>query len=225
MITIAVVNTKGGVGKTTLSAALAVRAAQDGKRVAIVDMDPQKALIGWWKRRGPAQSDSPCLFEGPDTAHDAVEALGLNGWDIIIMDGPPAFLTVIQEMIEVADLALIPVKASAVDLLATQDAVALAREAGVSFLVAFNDVGQKEKVVDRAREFLMNVNVPLASTQITHRVSHISAMTVGKSAAEVKTSKGKDEAAAAEINALWLEVEAAATMAAKVRKTRVLADG
>jgi len=81
MITIAVVNTKGGVGKTTLSAALAIRAAADGKRVAIVDMDPQKALIAWWRRRGPNQSDSPQLFDGPDTAYDAVEAAQLDGWD------------------------------------------------------------------------------------------------------------------------------------------------
>ena len=93
MITIAVVNTKGGVGKTTLSAALAIRAAADGKRVAIVDMDPQKALIAWWRRRGPNQSDSPQLFDGPDTAYDAVEAAQLDGWDIVILDGPPAFLT------------------------------------------------------------------------------------------------------------------------------------
>ena len=52
MIAIAVVNTKGGVGKTTLTTALAVRAAQESERVAVVDFDPQGSLANWWDRRG-----------------------------------------------------------------------------------------------------------------------------------------------------------------------------
>jgi chromosome partitioning protein len=225
MITIAVVNTKGGVGKTTLSAALAIRAAQDGKRVAIVDMDPQKALLAWWRRRGPNQSDSPQLFEGPDTAYDAVEAAQLNGWDIVILDGPPAFLTVVAEMIRAADFALIPVKPSTVDLLATQDAVALAREANVPFLCVFNDVGKNEATVNAARQFLFNVDVPVANTQIIHRVSHINAMSVGKSAAEVRTSKGRDDAAIDEIDKLWREVIIGASAAAARKRQEVAANG
>ena len=43
MYVIAVVNTKGGVGKTTLASALAVRAAKDSPRVAMVDLDPQRS--------------------------------------------------------------------------------------------------------------------------------------------------------------------------------------
>jgi chromosome partitioning protein len=225
MITIAVVNTKGGVGKTTLSAALAIRAAADGKRVAIVDMDPQKALIAWWRRRGTNQSDSPQLFEGPDTAHDAVEAAALNGWDIVILDGPPAFLVVVQEMIQAADFALVPVKPSTVDLMATQDAIALARSAGVPFLCVFNDVVRPEKAVDQARQFLFNCGIPVAKTHVMHRISHINAMSVGKSAAEVRTGKGKDTAAAQEIDDLWQEVIAAATKAAQTRRQKVGADG
>lgn len=77
MITIAAVNSKGGVGKTTLTSALAVRAAEDSPRVAMVDMDPQKSLVEWWKRRG--KSDNPTIFEGAFTAGDAVEALTLDG--------------------------------------------------------------------------------------------------------------------------------------------------
>ena len=103
MLTIAVANTKGGVGKTTLAATLAVRAAQDKfrggshYRVALVDLDPMKGLVAWWQRRG--RTENPTIFEGCETAADAVERLEMDGWDICIMDSPPAFLTVIDEMI------------------------------------------------------------------------------------------------------------------------------
>jgi chromosome partitioning protein len=226
MITIAVVNSKGGVGKTTVAAALAVRAAQDGKRVAIVDLDPQKSLVQWCQRRGVAPDDDRfCIFTGVDTAAEAVERAELTGWDWVILDGPPAFIEVMKGMIDVADFTLIPIKPSMLDLLATQDAVALARAAGAAFLCVVNDAGASElKVVESAKDFLFSHDVPIADTVIVHRVSHIAAMTVGKSAAEV--NNGKDEKATGEINDLWLEVKAAATKAARARaRRRAQADG
>lgn len=213
MVVIAVANSKGGTGKTTLASALAVRAARESKRVAMVDLDPQKSLVAWWKRRG--RSDNPTIFEGADTAGDAVEALELDGWDWVFLDGPPSYLGVIQDMIEAADFTLIPVKPSVVDILATQDAIALAREADAAFAVVVNDAGPKERVADKARESLLSFGVPILDTVIVHRVSHITAMTVGKSAAEV--NNGRDKSAAEEIDALWREVKAAATKAARAR--------
>jgi chromosome partitioning protein len=225
MITIAVAGSKGGTGKTTLCAALAVRARQDGKRVALVDLDPMKSLVQWCHRRGVSGADEHLvIFTGVDTAAEAIERADLDGWDWLFLDGPPAFLTVMEEMIEAADFTLIPVKPSMLDILGSQDAVALAREAGASFLCVFNDVGPTEKVVESAREFLFSHDVPIANTAIVHRVSHITAMTVGKSAAEV--NGGKDTKAAGEIDTLWAEVKAAATKAARARaKKRAEADG
>lgn len=214
MIVVAIANTKGGVGKTTLTAALAVRASRDFKRVAMVDLDPQRSLVEWWRRRGGSAA-SPTIFEGVDSAHEAVERLGMNGWDVVFLDGPPAFLTVVQESIQAADFVLVPIKPSMVDLLATQDAIVLAREAGTEFMVVINDAGPREALAGKAQAMLEAQGIRVASTVIAHRVSHITSMTVGKSAAEV--NGGKDQAAAAEIDALWKEVKAAATNAAKAK--------
>jgi chromosome partitioning protein len=68
MYVIAVVNTQGGVGKTTLASALAVRAAKDSPRVAMVDLDPQRSLVEWWQRRG--STENPTIFEGADSPVD-----------------------------------------------------------------------------------------------------------------------------------------------------------
>ena len=77
-----------------------------------------------------------------------------------------------QEMIEAADFVVIPVQASTPDLLSTQDAVVLAREAGASYLVVFNAVDPKKRFAENAREFLFNADVPIAAAQITRRDSH-----------------------------------------------------
>ncbi len=210
MIVIAVVNTKGGVGKTTLASALAVRASQEG-RIAMVDLDPQRSLLKWWKRRGP--SDNLEIFEGPETAQDPVEALRLTSpYDYVFIDGPPSQLMTIKDMVEAADYVLIPIKPSAHDLIASQDAVVLARMANAVFGVVFNDVGPKESAVRSARNELLNFKLPILDTEIVRRVAHINAAAKGKSAAELR-----DKAAAAEIDALWDEVQKAASLAARKR--------
>jgi len=210
MICIAVVNSKGGTGKTTLAAALAVRAAKEGKRVAMVDLDPQHSLAEWFNMRLGA-SDNPCMFADVALAEDARERAELDGWDWCFMDGPPGALNKLKEMVATADFAMIPVKASGIDLLATVEAVAIARKAGAGHFVVLNDCG-RDRLPKEVRGQLEAAGVPVADREVAHRVSHITAMSSGKTAAE-----SRDAAAAEEIDALWSEVKAAATKAAKAR--------
>ena len=73
MIVIGVLNSKGGVGKSTLTAALAVRASRDNQ-VCVVDLDAQGTYSDWYARRG--SPDNPALLTGEDRASDAVEGSG-----------------------------------------------------------------------------------------------------------------------------------------------------
>ena len=216
MYIIAVVNTKGGVGKTTIASALAVRAAKDSPRVAMVDLDPQRSLVEWWDRRGAV--DNPTVFEGAASPANAVEALALDGWDWVFLDGPPALLLCMEQALSVATFAIVPARASLVDLMATTDVLAMAEAAGVPHLMVLNAVPSSGKSGDQARAMLIRQKTPVAETIVHQRQSYVAGLNAGKSAAEVNA--GRDKAAASEIDALWSEVKAATIAAAKKKARR-----
>lgn len=223
MITIAFVNSKGGVGKTTLTASMGVEAAKEtfgtGKNersanVSLVDLDPQRSLIRWHGGRG---GDNPRLLDGVDDACDAIERLEYEGTaDIVLIDSPPAFLGVIESCVTCADLVVLPLRASMLDLAATEDAYIMAKDAGTPTLMILNDVHPQEGVVSATREWLTEQNIALASTMIHHRVSHTYAMMASASAAERVNGK-VDKQAQAELAALWAEIYAAAQRASKAK--------
>ncbi len=112
---IAVAGTKGGSGKTAICSALAAEAAKTSPRVAIYDADPQKTVTGFMASRNRRKkSTNPEVFKSADTVTDAVEALAINGYDWIFLDGLPGSLLVTEEMIEVADFVIIPATPSPV---------------------------------------------------------------------------------------------------------------
>src|SRR5262245_55713473 len=110
---IALANPKGGVGKTTLASCLAVRAAEESRRVALLDLDPQESLASWWTRRG--KTKNPKLFE-VDAAVEAIELLIGEGWEWVFIDTGPARLDLIEAGIVVADIVLLPTRPSALDI-------------------------------------------------------------------------------------------------------------
>ena len=63
MRTVAFLTRKGGAGKTTLAASLAVAAAEAGERVIALDLDPQESLLRWGKRREAAKAPNKIVIE------------------------------------------------------------------------------------------------------------------------------------------------------------------
>jgi chromosome partitioning protein len=208
---IGVLNTKGGTGKTTLVSCLGVRAAQ-GSRVAVVDLDPQGSFEEWHDRRG--SPDNPELMRGVDRASDAREALELTSpYDYVFFDGPPGALLVTEDAVRASHLVVIPLRASGLDLAASQDCISLCQDAGTPFLVVINAKGPYDgKFVEQARALLSSWDVPVAETAVAQRVQYVNAITTGRTGAE------KDKKAEAEIEALWAEVKAAASPAKRRRR-------
>ncbi len=203
MRVIAVAATKGGVGKTTICSALAVRAAEESKRVALLDLDPQESLASWWDRR---KSENPKLFE-VDATTEAIELLMSEGWEWVFVDTPPAKIELIEPAIAVADLVLIPCRPSALDIEQANIAVEMCEAHGKPFAFVLNHAAPSWKLTKSSVEFLKFGGRTVLEPPLTFRQAYMAAMTVGKSGPEVE----KDGAARAEIDALWTAVKALAS--------------
>src|SRR3712207_5187372 len=87
MRTITLVTQKGGAGKTTLAASLAVAAAQAGEKVAALDLDPQGSLAGWGNTR---EAEAPVVDRvGTDQMprlSQILSALGREGFTVAVLD-------------------------------------------------------------------------------------------------------------------------------------------
>lgn len=113
MRTVAVVQQKGGEGKSTVTINLAASLAASGSRVLVVDVDPQQSSA-WWHERGPGL--------GFDLAAD-VEIANLARlrelpYDVILVDTPGSLhdLPVLETVLGVTDFAVLPSKASALSI-------------------------------------------------------------------------------------------------------------
>jgi len=213
---VALVNSKGGCGKSALARALSLLAAtpDDGAalRVALVDLDPQQTVAAWWSRRGAAsgvcgEMRNPDLFgETNVSAAEAIERLRESGlYDLAVVDTPPAFLEELAEVLASATVALIPLLPDIDNITATRDAIVLARRAGVPFRVVINRAPSARQA-DMAREILARAlgAEHIAQAAIRDRVAYSQAHDVGKAAHEMKSAASRE--AAKDLQLIWSEV-------------------
>ena len=129
---VALLNQKGGVGKTTLATHLAGELSKGGKPVVVVDADPQGSALDWAQVRN--QHGLPRRFGvvglARETLHQEVLALA-QGQDVVVIDGPPRVTALARSAILAADLVLVPVQPSPYDVWASSEIVALVNEARI----------------------------------------------------------------------------------------------
>ena len=128
-LVIAVVNLKGGCGKSTIAVNLACELASRGDSVLLLDNDSQGTSIHWLSHgRLPIQGEFMPL-ENDDDGERLVRAVARRGERYVVLDAPAHVGAATQAAGKIADLVLIPVTASGVDLLATRAAVELIQQA------------------------------------------------------------------------------------------------
>lgn len=201
MHTIVVASRKGGAGKTTLTAHLAVEAQRCGvKRVAVMDADPQGGLSDWWNAR-KAETPIFALPQNEGTLGAKLERLRKSRFDLVLIDTPPALTDAIAATLTHADLVLIPAKPSPNDLRAIRGTVRLVIASGKPSLFILNMVKPRVRLADEASAVLALIG-ELAPVMISDRTDYAAAMTTGLTAQELDPT-GR---AATEMTGLWLHI-------------------
>jgi chromosome partitioning protein len=200
MRTIAIASAKGGVGKSTITSALAVRACLDSLRVGLMDLNvDQGNLTQWWMTRG--QPMNPRLVMDVEDIPEDVKALDAAGYDWLLIDGPPAGMDLIEQSIVIADFVLVPVKASIFDVNSIDAVVEMCKEHDKLFAFVMSDVDAKFAALNKQMTAALREEGPVLEAHLSHRMAYAQALTGGKSGPELKKEL------APEIDTLWLEMK------------------
>lgn len=206
---IAVVNQKGGAGKSTLAMLLAASLAEEGRRVLVADADPQNTSLRW----ATAGEGFPADVEdvsGEDKLHKYLKKQ-LDDYDYIVIDTPPAATApVTASALRIAHLALVPVIPSPPDLWASlriREAILAAQEDKNTDLIARLVVNQAQLNTVLAREVLAllpEFGIPMLAAQLKSRTAYRQCAALG---AGISALGSRAAMATLEVEALRREVQ------------------
>lgn len=199
---------KGGVGKSTIAVNLAVKAVKMGKRVLIIDGDPQGSSIGFRAIRETDDLKAVSIVQ--PTIHKDIG--DFSNFDIVIVDAGGRDNTLLRSAVMAAaeGILLIPVLPSPYDIWATKDTFEILEEAriyiDIEAYTVFNRTIENTYVSKDASEILSELLVKYDVKQLKvvlhSRVDYSRSIGEGKGVIEF-SPKGK---AAEEINRLYDEL-------------------
>jgi chromosome partitioning protein len=184
---------KGGVGKTTMAVNLAVAAG----RTALFDLDQQESAVVWADRR---QDELPHVeFLTDRRLRDGLSAAEEKGFDLAIIDTPPAAGSEALTAAEVADLILVPCRPSLLDIDAIRRTAQLVRSTGLPAFAVINAAPHSATtLLADTRRLITDKGLLIAPVVLRERSAYRAAWPLGKSVTEIEP-RGK---AAEEISEL-----------------------
>jgi chromosome partitioning protein len=203
-VVITVAQQKGGTGKTTLAANIAAAFAPS-RRVALLDIDPQKSLGRWHSlRRARLEQAASLTFSDLAGWRLAGELERLKrDHDIVLIDSPPQLDTDARVAVRAADLVLVPIQPSLPDVWAAEGTLALAGEEKRRAHLMFNRAPPTSRLRDAIAADLAVRRLPLLRSSLGNRAGFAHAFAAGLGVTEAAPRS----TAAAELRMLLAELQ------------------
>lgn len=186
MDTLALINQKGGVGKTTIAIHLATSYSMQGRNVVMLDLDPQASAMEWGDAR---TSEFPHVQSiQPVRLAKTIEKIRAIGTDVLILDTAPHLEATALDAARAADLVLVPCQPSIMDIRAMTKTVAMLKLVNVPAFAVMNAVQHHSKQVaeEAAATITSHLGLPVAPFMIGNRVLYSRCLITGQAAQEIE---------------------------------------
>lgn len=205
---------KGGAGKTSLAAHLATclsaegglagRDMRHGGHIRLIDLDPQRSLSDWFQLRQQRVGEDDRLslrsVTGIRFVSEMIRARAES--DLVLIDCPPHAEEPARMSMRAADLVIVPIQPSPLDVWAARSTLELATRERRPVLFVFNRVQNRTKTAQAIAEALKRETLPIANAALGNRVGYIASLMRGQGITEADPRS----TAADEIRSLAAEV-------------------
>ena len=185
---IAFSNQKGGSGKTTLTANIAVLWSNSEYKVAVIDCDSQKSLTYWLNERKKYYGEEDI---GIDSYHFDIRNLSneikqiKRKYDFILIDSPPSITFDTIQILKASDRVFVPVQPSPLDLMATIPFLNLAKQERKNPIIFLNRVMPRAKLTEAMILRLRYAGAKIARSRISSKVLFAETFSVGRGVVDI----------------------------------------
>jgi chromosome partitioning protein len=191
---ITIAQQKGGSGKTTLAVNLAIGFAREGRSVALVDTDPQGSAGRWFMTRLEEMEDPGIEFATASAWGITYEVRKLAGsHDVVIIDTPPKADSDLRPALRAADLVLVPVAMSHLDLWAVEAVLELADRAHKPVMMVMTRARAGTRLSADVGEAAAGMEAEITGTPMSNRVVYAETLGQGRAAQEAPKGPAHEE--------------------------------